>query len=656
MPAVVNVVAAVPAKSYMNVLASLETRVLNVVPKPLPWLTNRLEKGACHVAMYKPPHHLQTPLTGLVSLGLIPAAEPGRMMNLRDHLTGLKKPALFQPRPLFNNVQRPSPNLICLSNDQLLLSGLKSRRLSERLISALNHLHSRGNLDDQFVFSLIRSLIKRCKRLKNTSDLLTFLLSWKKSYADSSLPYAMKKEKHWLIPLDSSLDALTRQSGRLLTPLFVKALEYYLTTLRKYLSDVKPLEWEIWVSRYPKSRRKQLTEARARVELMGLSQRLALVKNFLKIEVSTNNADPRNISPRSDEFLSIMGPMVAAIEQRLGKLPHLVKGLSLQKRDEKMSGLAGRGFQNFNNFFETDYSRFDMSVSLDYLEDVENPIFTFEVDDDLFNAAFEYALRTKGINDIGLIYDVIGTRCSGDAQTSIGNSEINHFNTWLILQYLPPGTWESLHEGDDGFIGADDAVVDAIKYNLHFMACLGFQIKAAHYRDLNQVTFCGRWMAPTESGIESICDLPRTLNKFHTICSDGDAESLLLAKCMSYYYTDRSTPMLGTLVTAIITFLRPKVTGRRLMRAFTHLRRDFWFDNKIKGMRLLEAYPYVEPSPATRALVALRCRYGVGMQLSWESYYRRFEKGIPSVIERLPGEWHFKQDAQYYAPVHEYVL
>lgn len=304
--------------------------------------------------------------------------------------------------------------------------------------------------------------------------------------------------------------------------------------------------------------------------MMGIDARKAVVKNFLKIEVSTTGTDPRNISPRSDDFLCIIGPYISAIEHRLGDLPFLVKGLDITSRDSKMNN-TGRGLHHYPVYYETDYSRFDMSISLEYLQDVENVFLTSCFDDPLLDLCFELAMKTKGVSDIGLAYEVLGTRCSGDAHTSIGNGLINRFNTWLAFNNIPSHSWCSFHEGDDGILGVDSEFDDAIKYNLHLFPVLGFQLKVLRFTSFNLTTFCGRWLMSDGNRIESICDLPRTLNKLHTICADGDPPSLLLAKCLSYYHTDRATPLLGVLVTAIIRHLRPLISDRRVMLSLIHI-------------------------------------------------------------------------------------
>lgn len=180
---------------------------------------------------------------------------------------------------------------------------------------------------------------------------------------------------------------------------------------------------------------------------MAPGKRDAVVKNFLKIETSTNLTDPRNISPRSDEFLCVIGPTIAAIEHRLCAAPFLVKGIDCHARDRKLSS-GHRPLSSFSHFVETDYSRFDLSISLEYLQDVETVFLTANADEQFRNCYF-LAFQTTGVNEIGLSYRVTGTRCSGDAHTSIANGLINHFNTWLVFQNLPPNSWVSFHEGDE---------------------------------------------------------------------------------------------------------------------------------------------------------------------------------------------------------------
>jgi len=344
-------------------------------------------------------------------------------------------------------------------------------------------------------------------------------------------------------------------------------------------------------------------------------------------------------------MLSIFGPYVSEIEHQLINHPNLVKGISLAKRDSKLGTGSGTNgsLPSFSHYLETDYSRYDLSISAAYIRHIERIFLALPfVHDDAYLELLPWLEVTKGVSDLGLTYTVLGTRCSGDAHTSIANGLINHFNTWVALFELPVDSWCSYHEGDDGIIGVSSEWVDQAVYNMHIMPVLGYQLKLDVYRSLGDASFCGRFLLDRFGTVSSYCDLRRTLSKLHTICSDGDAESLLLAKMISYYHTDRSTPIVGALATVIIQLLLPRVSKRRLTRAMSHLRRDFWFRNKFDGeLMFRDSYPFVAPDALLRAFVSTRCGLNPITQQRLEAYYLSWLNlgYIPSVIDKILDEW-----------------
>lgn len=338
-----------------------------------------------------------------------------------------------------------------------------------------------------------------------------------------------------------------------------------------------------------------------------------------------------------------------------------MKGLNLLDREAKLSGVnkTAQSLTDYDCFLETDYSRFDLCISAAYLASVERIFLTYAFQGDSMLLDLVACLgSTRGLNELGLSYNVLGTRCSGDAHTSIANGLINHFNTWLAFSELPAAAWVSFHEGDDGIIGMSSKYRDQAIHNLHLLPVLGFQLKLLVHRNLDDATFCGRFLVSQLTGVESYCDLRRSLAKIHTIGSDGDPEALLLAKMISYYHTDRYTPVIGTLCTVIIKILLPKVTTRRLARAMNHLKRDWWFAQKHKDMVHRESYPLCVPDPLVRALVADRSDIDIGLQYAFECYYLSWVKlgHIPSRVDKLPGDWTTKSDMHVHGNLSDWVL
>lgn len=352
----------------------------------------------------------------------------------------------------------------------------------------------------------------------------------------------------------------------------------------------------------------------------------ARVQNFLKYETTISLTDPRNISPRLDRFLAIVGPYISAIDHAACKCEYLVKGLTPDDRALKLDHLKEREV-----FIETDYSRFDMTISFDWLRLVEYNILTSpfpRTEHELFHQAMRHTWSTQGDNEFDLRYQVKGGRCSGDAHTSIGNGLLNRFNTWLVLQNLPADSWTSFHEGDDGVIGIDEAQsADAINL-LTIIESYGFKIKTVVSNRIEDITFCGRWMFPSGQRLYEMCDVPRALSKFHISLRQGKLQTLLLAKAMSYYYTDRNTPIIGELCYGLIMYLKPLLTRSALKRAtqLSLLDRYCLRDSKWTT----EFSPPEVPHDA-RIMLALRAGIDVPDQIALEKVLRDVPcTGIPA--------------------------
>lgn len=381
----------------------------------------------------------------------------------------------------------------------------------------------------------------------------------------------------------------------------------------------------------------------------GLTKTDAKVKNFLKIETTTKFTDPRNISPRSDEFLAILGPYISAFEHAALKAPFLIKGNSLSARDHKMRPLLLH-----NRFIEIDFSRFDMTVNFDLLRDVQDSCFLAAFPQSahpLFAEALRLARTTKGISEFGTSYFIRGTRCSGDAHTSIGNGLINRFAIWWCLSSLPAGSWTGFHEGDDVIIGIDEQWLDVALDCLKFLSCLGLVPKIDIHPDVHFTSFCGRFLSHLSSGLVSICDPLRSLAKFHTTVSSGEEKALMLAKALSYYHTDWQTPVVGTLCFSLITVLRPLVNPRRLRRALAFNKRNMpWFmiNSDMTAEDLLTMKVTKPPSEnPLRYLFTLRTGITSAYQIALEREYLTWtHTGVPSSIPPIPIDWTLR-DHQY---------
>lgn len=410
-------------------------------------------------------------------------------------------------------------------------------------------------------------------------------------------------------------------SPMLRTNLSALTKQFWALKENQWLQHTEPMDFDLWVSRFNPSRQQQLRQAREEAERDGLMSHDAIMSVFIKTETSSNATDPRNISPRSAKFLSVLGPYVAQIETLAKACPYLVKGLTPEQRGARVSEFWRSAV------IETDFSRFDMTVSEDIINTVEKTMFRIAYPEGLhplLDECMDQLTTLTGVSNLGVQYSVAGTRASGDAHTSIANGVINRFVIWACLRNLSDTTWCSFHEGDDGVIHCDDAVRSTIVDYLPYAGLLGFRLKIVEPPTHAHATFCGRFTCVDCK--REFCDLPRTLAKFHTTYKQGDAKSLVLAKALSYFATDAHTPIVGPMCAALIAHLSPKVSDRLLRRRLAAMG---WWDRQ-RCVRGLKATP-TEVSPCCRASVALITGWDTELQVQTELQLKGWERGVTTI-------------------------
>lgn len=359
---------------------------------------------------------------------------------------------------------------------------------------------------------------------------------------------------------------------------------------------------------------------------------------FIKNEASVSGTDPRNISPRTPEFLSTIGRFVAGLELAAHSADYLIKGLNMDARHAKLKWL-----KDFQYYFENDHSRFDKHVAASWILHFEVHLFmlVFPASDhpDFYEALGALA-RTYGVSVVGLLYLILGERLSGDAHTSIGNGNINFaMLMWCFTGWLWKRDWGASTEGDDGLIGGVGRKKEA-HLRLVMMACLGFEVKLIPRETITGCMFCGRTMVELPNAVTSMCDISRTLSKFHITTSGLPGRRALLAKALSYLYTDGGTPIVGRLVRTIVDILKPT------LRDVQHIVRSKYINlyeaEKIQlGFGALPETRVVDP--VLRIAVAKTDNLTLDLQQSFEEAYTRwvdlgYIPARPSPIELVRGE------------------
>jgi len=333
------------------------------------------------------------------------------------------------------------------------------------------------------------------------------------------------------------------------------------------------------------------------------------VRNFIKVEPMAKCSDPRNISPRNDATLATLGPYFSAIEHRASSLPFLIKGCDIPARAVKMSSLLG-----WPDYYEIDYSRFDLSISAEVISQYEHAWVSLVYPPSThpgFWQTLVSTLITSGVSEYGITYSLPGSRCSGDPHTSVGNGLLNAFLTWLITYDKDCAYF---CEGDDGIIGCSPPIGDEIE----IIPDLGFMLKIEHYNHIDECSFCGMYLLDARGTLKMYSDPLRTLSKIHVCCADGSPNNLIVAKALSVLNLNPSTPIITAFCRHILNVVRSRLLNpRNRNRLAAAVKRVApW----MVYMPFRYTPYYAEPCPATRAAFAARTGISPALQIEYEKY------------------------------------
>lgn len=283
-----------------------------------------------------------------------------------------------------------------------------------------------------------------------------------------------------------------------------------------------PMDFDVWVGKYPPTRRGQIREA---LNLPYSTQ----ADFFHKVEKLDEDKVPRAIQARCDAYKARVGPWVAALEHRAREVLPLIKGLEPSGQAVRIQQLRQRA----TNVVEIDYSRFDRHCSAELLESTEQLVYAYCFPPGIADMLHDQLLSTCGTRH-GLKYRLYGTRLSGDMNTSIGNCIVNL--SLIMAAGLPMDA--VLVEGDDMLACPTNAELNTLDLDV---------IKEAGQRPTVRVnpedggTFCSRYEIPTAIGLKRVRKPLRDLMRFGWAIHSENVEEII----ETHWNEWRGVPMLG---------------------------------------------------------------------------------------------------------------
>lgn len=284
------------------------------------------------------------------------------------------------------------------------------------------------------------------------------------------------------------------------------------------------------------------------------------ISTFVKREPYQNIKDPRAISQINGSDKRDYSMYVYSFESVLKRQPWYAFGKPPVAVAQRVVDVLSSATTAVN----TDFSRFDGHGS-NLMRELEKMLlmraFRHQYHAELLDL-HRSQFGLKAYAAMGTEYDTGFTRASGSPETSLFNSIVNAFVAFLARRktrdtgvfVTPKAAFAKL-----GIYGGDDGLTADIDEAIYIAAAkmIGQELTVEPIkRGQPGIKFLARIYSPAVwyGELDSCCDLPRQLSKFHVTVNssnDHDGTVKLVEKARCFLLTDKNTPIIGPFVRAV---------------------------------------------------------------------------------------------------------
>jgi hypothetical protein len=263
---------------------------------------------------------------------------------------------------------------------------------------------------------------------------------------------------------------------------------------------IRATNFAVWNMRFPEARRRKQAAALDAFEScpnVDTVRAACVRKAFIKREkllkstvLGVEDFDPRVIQGTSDLANALLGPWMNAFSKHLAHIwnaEHHVTYASGMNAEALGTWMTKTEEENFVYYLETDYSRFDASICKEALL-VEQQVYDRCGAGPWAKCVLAQQLHVRGKSSHGHRYSITGTRCSGDPNTSCGNSMLNALVLVAALRRLGIFDFRLIVLGDDSVIALKVQV--QVGPFVKILAKFGLVAVTVLHPDPDLVTFC----------------------------------------------------------------------------------------------------------------------------------------------------------------------
>jgi len=432
----------------------------------------------------------------------------------------------------------------------------------------------------------------------------------------------------------------------------------------KHFEPVSPDEfrdqWD-WLENLDISeeRRAQIREAMEKNDLEGFHfddveflREFAEVLSFIKDEFYDTEKASRWINARCDRSKAFFGPLCDMAMERLTRSKHVIKTVPVADRARLIYDTM---YATDRVYWGTDFTSFEAHFK-GWLMEIEGLSMWYLLQNHplikLLKAFFDKVLSGKNVAQMRGFgcFVFVALRCSGEMNTSYGNTYHNERTIVFFLERNGCLNYELFVEGDDGLFTAEP--LTSVPTAEQFLD-LGWEVKIECFDSIGDASFCGNVFDPDDFIVVTdprkvLLTLGWTSRKY---LGAGEAmlSQLLKAKVLSVGYQYGRNPILWSLVRRLLGLL--KGVNVRLSIIFGM---DAWERDKFR--RIVESELIVQPPPiATRLLVERLYGITIDQQIQLEEQFSVIELGpctpcVPIFTQKQYDSWRYvaNQPWQFY--------
>lgn len=274
--------------------------------------------------------------------------------------------------------------------------------------------------------------------------------------------------------------------------------------------NIRPhqVSYDTIINHYTGPKRKRYIAAAAEIKLRGLTdefiQYIGLVSMFVKpdkySEFDVWSKKPRAIQFRNPCYTLALSSLLHTIEQQYYQTVDwtgqrvVAKGLTNIERATNIVE-ASKLFDK-PVYLLLDHSKFDAHVRVEHLRWLHGFYkWCYRGQPSrvkLLDKLLKQQINNKCFTKNGIRYTVRGTRMSGDTDTSLGNTLLNHYMMTIVLTMKH----HLLVDGDDSVVVIEER--DLPKFNLDKFRSLGMHTECQIVRELYDVEFCRSKLLPLD--------------------------------------------------------------------------------------------------------------------------------------------------------------